>query len=266
MTSEPAVRIPYGRCPLCEAPGGAEVLVADCSGHEMYKKPLPPTQRWLRCAKCGHLFVDGYFSPAALKVLFSGTPQGQLPGHDIEGQRFSWASVLDVVGTLRPPVGRWLDVGFGSGALLTTAAEFGYEVAGIDLREQNVRLMRDAGYDVRIAELDDYQAAPFDVVSMADVLEHMPFPKRALRRAWELLAPAGLLFLSMPNADSFVWQTTTRNRSNPYWGELEHYHNFGRKRLYALLEECGFEVARYGVSFRFRMCMELIARKRTRAA
>ena len=256
------MRVPYDRCPLCEATGAAEVLVADCTGHELYKKPLPPTLRWLQCAKCGHIFVDGYFTPQALKILFAATPKNQLPGHDIEAQRYAWSSVLDSVGTLRPPRGRWLDVGFGSGALLTTAAEFGYEVAGIDLREESVRLMREIGYDVRVADLDDYRAAPFDVVSMADVLEHTPVPKRSLRRASELLKPGGLLFLSMPNADAFVWQATTSNRSNPYWGEIEHYHNFGRRRLCALLEECGFELARYGVSFRYRMCMELIARKR----
>ncbi len=256
------MRVPYDCCPLCEATGAAEVLVADCTGHELYKKPLPPTLRWLQCAKCAHIFVDGYFTPQALKILFAATPTNQLPGQDIEGQRFAWASVLHSVGTLRPPRGRWLDVGFGSGALLATAAEFGYEVAGIDLREENVRLMREAGFDVTVAELEDYRAAPFDVLSLADVLEHVPFPKRTLRRARELLDPGGLLFLSMPNADAFVWQATTRNRSNPYWGEIEHYHNFGRRRLSALLEECGFEVARYGVSFRYRMCMELIARKR----
>jgi hypothetical protein len=51
---------------------------------------------------------------------------------------------------------------------------------------------------------------------------------------------------------------------NPYWGEIEHYHNFGRRRLYALLEEHGFEPARYGVSFRYRACMEVIARRSAR--
>jgi len=259
----PAARVPYAGCPLCEAPDGVEVTVADCSAHALYKPSLPRTQRWLQCWKCGHLFVDGYFGPEALRILFSSTQPGQLPGHDVEEQRYAWAHVLETVGALRPsPGGRWLDVGFGSGALLTTAAEFGYEVAGIDLREENVRLMRDAGYEAQAIELEDYRAAaPFDVVSMADVLEHMPFPKRALRRARELLGPGGLLFLSMPNADSFVWQASTRAGANPYWGEIEHYHNFGRQRLGALLEECGFEVLRYGVSLRYRMCMELIARR-----
>jgi len=257
------MRIPYAACPLCDARDSVEVTVADCSGHELYKPPLPRTQRWLRCRACDHMYVDGYFSPEALKILFSGTQPSQRPGHDIEGQRFAWASVLDAVGALRASFGgRWLDIGFGSGALLTTAAEFGYEVAGIDLREENVRLMREAGFDVHAVELAAYRAAaPFDVVSMADVLEHMPFPKRALRDARQLLQPGGLLFLSMPNADAFVWQASTRAGTNPYWGEIEHYHNFGRRRLTALLEECGFAVLRYSVSFRYRMCMELIARR-----
>jgi protein O-GlcNAc transferase len=257
------MRIPYAACPLCDARDSVEVTVADCSGHELYKPQLPRTQRWLRCRACDHMYVDGYFSPEALKILFSGTQPSQRPGHDIEGQRFAWASVLDAVGALRASLGgRWLDIGFGSGALLTTAAEFGYEVAGIDLREENVRLMREAGFDVHAVELAAYRAAaPFDVVSMADVLEHMPFPKRALRDARQLLQPGGLLFLSMPNADAFVWQASTRAGTNPYWGEIEHYHNFGRRRLTALLEECGFAVVRYSVSFRYRMCMELIARR-----
>jgi protein O-GlcNAc transferase len=110
---------------------------------------------------------------------------------------------------------------------------------------------------------EEYQPdQPFDVISMADVLEHMPFPKQALHHAWDVLRPDALLFLSMPNADSFVWQLSTRNGTNPYWGEIEHYHNFGRRRLYALLDECGFQAVRYGVSFRYFACMEVIARKR----
>jgi protein O-GlcNAc transferase len=258
------MRIPYAGCPLCEARDTDQVAIADCSGHELYKPPLPRTLRWLRCRACEHVFVDGYFSPEALKILFSKTHDDQRPGHDIERQRYAWAGVLDAVGALRAfAAGRWLDIGFGSGALLTTAAEFGYRVAGIDLREESVRLMREAGYDVQLAELGAYRAAePFDVVSMADVLEHLPFPKRALQQARELLRPDGVLFLSMPNADAFVWDATTRAGTNPYWSEIEHYHNFGRRRLTALLEECGFAVLRYGVNFRYRMGMELFSRRR----
>jgi protein O-GlcNAc transferase len=256
-------RIPYSACPLCDATESVEVATGDCSEHLIYKPPLPRTMRWLACQKCGHMFVDGYFGPSALKILFSNTAEAQVPGYDIENQRYVWSRVLDTVSGLRSSLGgRWLDVGFGNGSLLTTAAEFGYEVVGLDLREESVRQLRAVGYEAHAVALDEYQASePFDVISMADVLEHMPFPKRALRRAWDLLRPDGLLFLSMPNVDSFVWQISNGNGSNPYWGEIEHYHNFGRKRLYALLDECGFQAVRYGISIRYRACMEVIARK-----
>ena len=75
---------------------------------------------------------------------------------------------------------------------------------------------------------------------MADVLEHMPFPKTGLIAARRLLAPGGALFLSMPNMDTMVWRLLHANKVNPYWGEIEHYHNFSRKRLYALLESTAF--------------------------
>ena len=211
-------RIPYQACPLCEAPDAVEVMVADCSGHALYKPALPATQRWLQCWRCFHVFVDGYFTPEALEILFSSTQEGQTPGHDLEGQRQVWARVLDRVAGLRASIGgRWLDVGFGSGSLLTTAAEYGYEVAGIDLRQESVARLREWGFDVHAVALEDYQPAePFDVVSLADVLEHMPFPRRALGRVRDLLRPEGLLFLSMPNADAFLWRVLTDAGANPY--------------------------------------------------
>lgn len=98
------------------------------------------------------------------------------------------------------------------------------------------------------------------------MLEHMPFLKDGLRAANRLLRTGGVLLVSMPNSESFVWQAMTEQNENPYWGELEHHHNFSRTRLYALLEECGFGVARYGVSERYRVCMEVVAVKRPGAS
>jgi protein O-GlcNAc transferase len=97
------------------------------------------------------------------------------------------------------------------------------------------------------------------VISMADVLEHIPFPRPALETAHRLLKPRGVLFLSMPNIESFVWLALDEAGTNPYWGELEHYHNFGRTRLYTLLRETGFSPVHYTISHRYRAGMEVIA-------
>lgn len=256
-------RIPYERCPLCDGTESTVVMVGDCSRQPNYRAPLPTEMRWLQCVQCDHTYVDGYFSPAALEVLFSGTMSNQVPGRNLEPARYESARMIDNVSHFLPSQeGRWLDVGFGNGALLTTAAEYGFEVVGLDLRPSTVEAMRDLGYEAHATDIEDYRpTAPFDVVSMHEVLEHMPYPKTALQRTHGLLRDGGLLLVSMPNADSFVWQKLTKDGVNPYWSEIEHYHNFGRRRLYALLRSCGFEPIRYTVSLRYRACMEVIARK-----
>jgi 2-polyprenyl-3-methyl-5-hydroxy-6-metoxy-1,4-benzoquinol methylase len=240
-----------------------EAHVASVTGYPLYKPELPPTMRWVRCVACGHVFVDGYFTDEALRILFAESHAGQSPGQDVEATRYVSARMIEAVSAFRgEPGGRWLDVGFGNGALLTTAAELGWDVAGLDLREESVRLLREAGFEAHAVPLAKYRSTkPFDVISMADVLEHMPFPKEALVHARALLRDGGVLFLSMPNSDSFLWDTLTKNGVNPYWAELEHLHNFGRKRLCRLLEECGFAPRRFGVSVRYRACIEILAQK-----
>jgi len=259
-------RIPYERCPLCESTERTVAGTFDCSAHPLYRPALPRMMRWLRCTACDHVYVDGYFSPAALEVLFSGANADQTPGNAFESARMVSAAMVDKVCAHQArPGGHWLDIGFGHGALITTAEEFGFHAVGLDLRAANVEMMREFGLEAHAVPFESYRSeAPLDVISMADVLEHMPFPKTALRHAWDLLADEGLLLVSMPNADAFLWQIMTRQNANPYWIEIEHYHNFGRRRLYALLEECGFEPLRYGVSARYRICMEVLARKRAR--
>ncbi len=256
-------RIAYEACPLCDCRESVEVHVASVTGYPLYKPGLPPEMRWVRCGQCDHVFVDGYFTPGALRLLFSESHPGQSPGQDIESSRYVSARIVESVSALRAGVGgRWLDVGFGNGSLLTTAAELGWDVAGLDLREEGVLAMRAAGFEAHAVPFEEYRGAePFDVISMADVLEHMPFPRRALTHAHDLLREGGLLFLSMPNSDSFLWDTLTKNGVNPYWAELEHLHNFGRKRLFALLHEHGFTPRRCGVSVRYRACIEVVAER-----
>ncbi len=262
VTAIADARIPFEACPLCGVADAEEIGVASCTSHPLYRAELPPTIRWIRCDGCGHVFADGYFSDAALAIVFGNAHALQLPGRETLHGRGVAAKIVEDVSHARGRwEGRWLEVGFGSGALLTTAAEFGYDVVGLDLREQSVVKMRELGFDARRADLLACdEDAGFDVVSMADVLEHMPYPKPALVHARKLLRPGGALFLSMPNMDAFAWQELERQKKNPYWGELEHFHNFGRSRLHALLRETGFEPCRYGISQRYHACMEIVAK------
>lgn len=210
------------------------------------------------------MFAEGYFNRAAEALVFAATPPDQEPGDNIEQQRMRWAEVVDrVTARIDAAPGRWLDVGFGDASLIFTAAEWGYQPLGIDLRATSVAKLRALGFEARCCDLLALQErAAFQVVSLADVIEHLPFPRQALEHASSLLAPRGLLFVSTPNIDTQVWRALDARRANPYWAELEHYHCFSRGRLYLLLHECGFEALHYAASTRFRCGMDVIARKR----
>jgi len=255
------MKIAFQACPLCAAPDPAPYLEADCTKHPGYRPPLPPVMRWMRCGSCGHIFTDGHWTKEALEIVFATVQDGQKVGQGLEAQRYVSARMIERVLAYKS-AGRWLDVGFGNGSLIFTAREFGFEAVGLDLRAQGVSSLRKIGIEAHCCNLTDFNPdSSFDVISMADVLEHMPHPKEGLAAASRLLAPGGVLLVSMPNMDCDLWKAMDAAQANPYWAEIEHYHNFGRIRLHGLLREFGFEPVRYAVSERYRACMEVLAIK-----
>ena len=258
-------RISYKACPLCGEEAIVDLFEADCSGHPLYRPGLPSTIAWCRCHRCSHIFADGYFNQAAHDLLFSISLPDQVPGYDAENQRSVWAPVVErVTHFAGEPAGRWMDVGFGNGSLIFTAGEWGYDTLGIDLRPASIERMRELGYETRCCDIGDiHEPGTFQVISLADVIEHLPFPATAIAHAANLLRPDGILFVSTPNFDTAAWKTMDALQNNCYWVELEHFHCFNRARLYSLLREHGFEPLHYAVGSRYRSGMDVVARKRT---
>ncbi len=257
-------RILFNNCPLCGSASMTDAAIGNCSRHPLFHPSLSETIRWKRCQACTHVFTEGYYTDEACRIIFSKTNENQQVGVNIEQTRGISARMIEKV---LPFVssGPWLDVGFGNGSLLFTAQEYGFKPIGLDLREDNVRRMQEFGVEAHCVDVSRLQlTGDCAVISMADVLEHIPFPKDALIAAQRLLNENGILYISMPNIDAMAWRVLDQQNANPYWGELEHYHNFGRRRLYALLRQYGFEPIRYGISERYRVCMEVIAMKRAR--
>jgi 2-polyprenyl-3-methyl-5-hydroxy-6-metoxy-1,4-benzoquinol methylase len=216
---------------------------------------------WMRCEGCGHVFTDGYLSDEVTAVVFRQTNSHQQPGWEMERMREIVSPAIERIAR-HVPDGDWLDIGFGNGALLFAAQEWGYRPVGVDLRRSSVEALARFGIEAHCVDIATLgHAGRYSVISMCDVIEHMPFPKPALAAVHRLSRVGGLLFASMPSYDCPLWRHLDAQNANPYWGELEHYHNFSRARFCALLLEMGFEPVDYAVSVRYRVGMEIIARR-----
>ncbi len=146
-----------------------------------------------------------------------------------------------------------LDVGCGTGRFLLRARERGWQVRGLEPSRRAAAHAREQGLAVEECFLDEYQAdqtAPFAAVTMHEVLEHIPDPGALVRRCVELLAPGGLLALSVPNDYSPLQGVLRDLGTRPWWVAPPHHLNFfDFASLRGLLERSGLAVLHEEGSF-----------------
>lgn len=95
---------------------------------------------------------------------------------------------------------RLLDIGAAQGALLQEALRLGFDAEGIDRCESNVQSARAKSLVVTPLAAEHLEAEEsFDVVTMMDILEHLPDPLLVLRAVHRALKPGGELVVYTPN-------------------------------------------------------------------
>jgi 2-polyprenyl-3-methyl-5-hydroxy-6-metoxy-1,4-benzoquinol methylase len=103
------------------------------------------------------------------------------------------------------PGQRLLEIGFGSGAMLTLMNERGWNAEGIDFDEQSVANARARGLNVNAGDVcaQRYPDATFAAIVSSHVVEHLHDPVSFIQECRRILKPGGNLVLITPNADSF---------------------------------------------------------------
>ncbi len=84
--------------------------------------------------------------------------------------------------------------------------ERGWEALGIELNERAAAYARDRmGLDIITGNFleADLPNHYFDVISLWDVLEHLPDPLPVLKKISQIIRPGGLLVLNLPNPESW---------------------------------------------------------------
>lgn len=146
--------------------------------------------------------------------------------------------------------GRLLDLGCFAGIFLNLVRRKNWSILGIEPSKWAANYGRnELNLEILQGTLEDFifNDETFDVVTMWDVIEHLPDPKSTLSLLNKKLKKGGMLYLTTPNFDS-IYRKLFGKR---YWFiERMHIYYFTPGTIRRMLEESNYEVIEIGLNFK----------------
>jgi len=140
--------------------------------------------------------------------------------------------------------GRVLDVGCAAGYFLSVMKEAGWQVTGLEpsdaIRPQaEERLGKEHVRGGLLGQVE-LPAGGFDLVTMWDVIEHIPDVVAAAREVRRLLAPGGKFLIETQDVRSLAARVLGRRWQ--HYKHAEHIYHFHERTLADALSRAGFRV------------------------
>ncbi|WP_226889227.1 class I SAM-dependent methyltransferase [Nostoc sp. MG11] len=157
--------------------------------------------------------------PASLRMIEIHFRRYETASHYVKGKK-----VLDIA----------CGAGYGSQMLHLAGAT---TVVGVDVSSQTIEYAKQnyqtPSIEFICADAEEFEwSERFDVVASFETIEHLNHPSKFLKRIHNILAPDGILLLSVPLGET--------RHMDPY-----HLHAFTQEQVFALLEKIGFSVDYY---------------------
>jgi len=207
------------------------------------------------CGDCGMRFTSPRISEANKVYESRGSVDPDYVSFHTEVKGPVFRKALKMLGQVRPPPGRLVDVGCGVGGFASVARSAGYDVIGVEPSAADARHAREhLGVEVIATDFETalLPAGSADVVTMWDVVEHVEHPRVFVRHAWEVLRDGGWLAMRFPGSafhrlKAISALLTGRPRA-PVHAPVIHLNFFSPATISRLLAEEGFGDVRVGLT------------------
>ena len=231
-----------------------------------------------KCKECGHVFIEN--SPISSDNIsdyytmddFKGQRQLQndkwytdyyADCFSTYEQKLNSSLVLkqfqekaDYFDSEFPQHGRLLDIGCATGVFLDIMQKRGWDVEGVEISDELASYARKTfSLHVHVKDLtrEKITCKPFHVITLFDVIEHLPDPHLMISACKSLLTENGILMIRTPTEEGFLrdiakilYRMTLRRVESPmlWFYSFEHLHSFSLNTLNMMLEKHKIFVSR----------------------
>ncbi len=137
-----------------------------------------------------------------------------------------------------------LDIGCAAGYCLEVMKAKGWQPDGLELDQGLCNVLQSAGYNVQPERLEQYDpATKYDVITLFDVIEHIPSVDAAFKKLNDLLENDGIVIMVTPDHNS-LQRKIFRGRWFQY-KPVEHIQYFTKETLSAFAERNGLKMTHH---------------------
>ncbi len=209
----------------------------------------------VRCSDCSHVFST-YEQDEHYEGYWDDDSSYDLGWWD-HAHREIYQDFIDEF--LTAPSGKILDVGCGLGFFVKRIADqkTGWEATGYEISEKAVRFARDKNglknVFPGIVQNSGIAKGSLDVITLWDVIEHIPKPHSLLEYLHSLLKPGGILFLQTPNFPIQLFKAKLKvmlkgmKPDGHYLEAKDHINDYAEKTMKMLAKQTGFTDCKFTI-------------------
>jgi len=215
----------------------ATIYQCTSSGHRTHG-------RILKCLFCGLVFNETRHDAEKL-ISFYSDVEDQTYLKNIDSRFKTFRYNFEKIKSFIPKSGTLLDIGSYCGVSMKVAQENGFETLGVEPSKWAAQYAQEVmGQRVFQGTLKDLpqEDGLFDIITMWDVLEHLPHPIEELKLIHSRLKPGGVFAFSTLFVDN--WYPRVMNERWPWYMDM-HLFYFTQDSIRQLLDKAGLETVHF---------------------